>query len=80
MSGSSVVGRVRGVEDVESDVEGLDPHVGAADHRCGHPGRVVVGENGEVDLIREAEDLTDVERREKLPTRLTAHLADCEVA
>lgn len=35
------------------------------------PNIVLIGENGEVDLIREAEDLTDIERREKLPERLS---------
>jgi len=34
------------------------------------PAVVLIGENGEVDLIREAEDLTDIVRREKLPERL----------
>jgi diaminopimelate decarboxylase len=34
------------------------------------PASVLVGENGETDLIREAEDLSDITRREKLPTRL----------
>ena len=34
------------------------------------PGVVMIGENGEVDVIREREDLTDIERREKLPKRL----------
>jgi diaminopimelate decarboxylase len=34
------------------------------------PNVVLVGENGEVDLIREAEDLTDLQRRERLPQRL----------
>ena len=34
------------------------------------PAVVLVGENGEVDLIREAEDLTDIVRRERLPERL----------
>lgn len=34
------------------------------------PRVVMIGENGEVDVIREAEDLTDMERREKLPKRL----------
>lgn len=34
------------------------------------PNVVMVGENGEVDVIREAEDLSDIERRERLPERL----------
>lgn len=34
------------------------------------PNVVLIGEDGVVDLIREAEDLTDVTRREKLPERL----------
>jgi diaminopimelate decarboxylase len=34
------------------------------------PNVVLIGEHGEVDVIREAEDLTDIERREKLPQRL----------
>ncbi len=34
------------------------------------PASVLIGENGEVDIIREAEDLTDITRREKLPDRL----------
>ncbi len=34
------------------------------------PNVVLVGENGSVDVIREAEDITDIERREKLPERL----------
>lgn len=34
------------------------------------PNVVLIGENGEVDLIREAEDLSDINRREKMPTRL----------
>jgi len=34
------------------------------------PNVVLIGENGEVDVIREAEDLTDITRREKLPERL----------
>ncbi len=36
------------------------------------PAVVLVGENGEVDVIREAEDLSDIVRREKLPERLRA--------
>ena len=35
------------------------------------PNVVLIGENGEVDVIREREDLSDIERREKLPERLT---------
>jgi diaminopimelate decarboxylase len=34
------------------------------------PAVVLVGEDGGVDVIREREDLTDVERRERLPDRL----------
>jgi diaminopimelate decarboxylase len=34
------------------------------------PAVVLVGENGEVDLIREAESLDDIVRREILPPRL----------
>ena len=34
------------------------------------PASVLVGEKGEVDLIREAEDLSDITRRERLPGRL----------
>ncbi len=34
------------------------------------PNVVLVGEDGQVDLIREAEDLTDMTRRERLPERL----------
>ncbi|MEI7732824.1 MAG: alanine racemase [Verrucomicrobiota bacterium] len=34
------------------------------------PASVLIGEHGEVDLIREAEDLSDITRREKLPKRL----------
>ncbi len=34
------------------------------------PAVVLVGEKGEVDLIREAEDLSDIVKREKLPERL----------
>lgn len=34
------------------------------------PNVVMIAENGEVDIIREAEDLSDIERREKLPERL----------
>jgi diaminopimelate decarboxylase len=35
------------------------------------PNIVMVGESGEVDIIREREDLTDIERRECLPGRLS---------
>ncbi|MGD8320301.1 MAG: alanine racemase [Gemmatimonadota bacterium] len=35
------------------------------------PAVVMVGEDGSVELIREREDLTDIERRERLPQRLT---------
>ncbi|HLX61241.1 MAG TPA: alanine racemase [Planctomycetota bacterium] len=34
------------------------------------PNIVLIGKNGEVELIREAEDLSDIERRERLPRRL----------
>ncbi len=34
------------------------------------PAVVLIGENGSVELIREAEDLSDIVRREKLPERL----------
>jgi diaminopimelate decarboxylase len=34
------------------------------------PNVVLVGEDGRVDVIREAEDLSDVERRERVPERL----------
>jgi diaminopimelate decarboxylase len=34
------------------------------------PNVVLIGEDGKVELIREAEDLTDIERRELLPGRL----------
>ncbi|NJD20599.1 MAG: diaminopimelate decarboxylase, partial [Gemmatimonadetes bacterium] len=34
------------------------------------PAVVLVGEDGSVDVIREREDLSDVERRERLPDRL----------
>jgi len=34
------------------------------------PNVVLIGMNGEVDLIREAENIEDIERREKLPDRL----------
>ncbi|MDZ7767300.1 MAG: hypothetical protein U5K00_23270 [Melioribacteraceae bacterium] len=34
------------------------------------PNVVMIGQNKEVDLIREAEDLSDITRREKLPERL----------
>lgn len=36
------------------------------------PNVVLIGENGEVDVIREGEDLSDIERREKVPDRLKA--------
>jgi diaminopimelate decarboxylase len=35
------------------------------------PNVVLVTEDGQVELIREAEDLTDIERRERLPPRLS---------
>jgi len=34
------------------------------------PAVVLIGQNGEVDVIRAAEDLSDIERRERLPQRL----------
>ena len=34
------------------------------------PASVLIGNNGEIDLIREAEDLSDIVRREKTPERL----------
>ncbi len=34
------------------------------------PASVLIGAEGQVDLIREAEDLTDITRRERLPARL----------
>jgi diaminopimelate decarboxylase len=34
------------------------------------PAVVLIGEDGSADVIREAEDLTDIERRERLPERL----------
>ena len=34
------------------------------------PNVVLVGEDGQVEVIREAEDLSDIERRERLPPRL----------
>ena len=34
------------------------------------PASVLIGEHGELDLIREAEDLSDLTRREKVPNRL----------
>ena len=34
------------------------------------PNVILIGENAEVDLIREAEDLTDITRRERIPERL----------
>jgi diaminopimelate decarboxylase len=36
------------------------------------PASVLIGEKGEVDIIREAEDLADFTRGEKLPKRLAA--------
>jgi diaminopimelate decarboxylase len=39
------------------------------------PAVVLIGEHGEVDVIREAEDLSDVDRREKLPARLNLRAA-----
>ncbi len=40
------------------------------------PNIVLIGENGAIDIIRQAEDLTDISRRERLPKRLTAGLTD----
>jgi diaminopimelate decarboxylase len=34
------------------------------------PNVVLIGENGEVDVIREAEDLSDITLRERMPQRL----------
>ena len=34
------------------------------------PAVVMIGQAGQIDIIREAEDLTDIERRERLPERL----------
>jgi diaminopimelate decarboxylase len=34
------------------------------------PNVVLITESGDVELIREAEDLSDLERRERLPARL----------
>jgi diaminopimelate decarboxylase len=34
------------------------------------PAVVLLGDDGTVELIREREDLTDIERRERLPDRL----------
>jgi diaminopimelate decarboxylase len=39
------------------------------------PNVVMVMESGEVELIRAAEDITDLERREVLPTKLSSQLA-----
>jgi hypothetical protein len=39
------------------------------------PAVVLIGEQGEVDVIREGEDLSDITRREKLPKRLERHAA-----
>ncbi len=39
------------------------------------PNVVLIGEQGEVDVIREAEDLSDIVRREKLPERLRGFAA-----
>jgi len=44
------------------------------------PNVVMVGENGEVDLIREAEDLTDITRRERIPDRLRRPEASSEAS
>lgn len=42
------------------------------------PAVVLIGEKGRVDVIREAEDLSDIVRRERLPERLTNLFAgDC---
>ena len=32
----------------------------------------MIGEKGQIDVIREAEDLTDIKRREKIPDRFKA--------
>jgi len=40
------------------------------------PSIVLIGEDGQSDIIREAEDLTDICRRERLPARLTTGLAN----
>ncbi len=42
------------------------------------PNVVLVGENGEIDIIREAEDLSDITRRERLPERLKPETMECE--
>jgi diaminopimelate decarboxylase len=34
------------------------------------PAVVLIGPEGQVDVIREAEDLSDIDRREKMPARL----------
>jgi diaminopimelate decarboxylase len=39
------------------------------------PNIVMVMESGEVELIRAAEDITDLERREVLPAKLSSQLA-----
>jgi len=36
------------------------------------PAVVMIGEKGQIDVIREAEDLTDIKRREKIPDRFKA--------
>jgi diaminopimelate decarboxylase len=38
------------------------------------PNAVLIAETGQVDIIREAEDLTDINRREKIPARLARKL------
>ena len=40
------------------------------------PNIVLIGENGDVDIIRQAEDITDISRRERLPQRLSAGLTN----
>ena len=42
---------------------------------CYRPNVVMVNESGQVDVIREAEDLSDLERRERLPARLVLKAA-----
>ena len=39
------------------------------------PNVILIGEDGSVDVIREAEDLSDLERRERLPARFAAKKA-----
>jgi len=42
------------------------------------PNVVLVSESGDVELIRAAEDITDLERREHLPPRLALHATPCK--